>query len=440
MPTGSSSSTMDAVAAAEKMSRAGGKKQQRESGSSFWGAMALKNRSQPKGGDAVESKNSSSKSKTTTTTPRSISIGRSITCAGSICGTKESAVLSRGSRRGSGSGPDRNNSSSRSLKAPDNDTLAASSAVVSASSSFNSETTVATTATTVSSSSSSSSPLSSIGAGSRSFRKLAGCYYECHSVVDPGASHVGDAAMAMLPCADCDEFFVKAESLELHRSTRHAVSELAADDTSRNVVEIIFQSSWFVRKPRATPLCRIQRILKVQNSGKTVERFEQYRERVKASAAASSADVLARSSYPRCAADGNELLRFYCTTFNGCSLGLAGSTVLCRSPSQCKLCSTIRDGFRVDGDGKIATMATSGRAHDTARVSLLDGGGAEKWAMLVCRVVAGRVKKVVSGSNSSDEFGCDSVSSSSDLDEMFVFNSRAILPCFVVIYTVATES
>lgn len=246
--------------------------------------------------------------------------------------------------------------------------------------------------------------------------------------------------MAMLPCADCDEFFVKAESLELHRSTRHAVSELAADDTSRNVVEIIFQSSWFVRKPRATPLCRIQRILKVQNSGKTVERFEQYRERVKASAAASSADVLSRSSYPRCAADGNELLRFYCTTFNGCSLGLTGSTVLCRSPSQCKLCSTIRDGFRVDGDGKIATMATSGRAHDTARVSLLDGGGAEKRAMLVCRVVAGRVKKVVSGSDSSDEFGCDSVSSSSDLDEMFVFNSRAILPCFVVIYTVATES
>jgi hypothetical protein len=47
---------------------------------------------------------------------------------------------------------------------------------------------------------------------------------------------------------------------------------------------------------------------------------------------------------------------------------------------------------------------------------------------------------VVSGSNSSSEFGCDSVSSSSDLDELFVFNPRAILPCFVVIYTVATEA
>uniref|UniRef100_A0ACD5WA34 Uncharacterized protein n=2 Tax=Avena sativa TaxID=4498 RepID=A0ACD5WA34_AVESA len=437
MPT-SSSSPMDAVTAAKKMSRGGeGKKQQRQSGSSFWGAMALKNRSQPEGEGAGESKNMSSKRKTTTTRT-SISIGRSITCAGSICGTKESAVLSRGSGRSS-----RGNSSSRSLKAPDNDTLsvsmAASSAVVSASSSFNSETTVATTATTVSSSSSSSSPLSSIGSGSRSFRKLSGCYYECHSVLEPGrTSHVGGAAMAMLPCADCDEFFVKAEALELHRSTRHAVSELGAEDTSRNVVEIIFQSSWLVRKPRAAPVCRIERVLKVQNFGKTVERFEQHRERVKASAAASSADELARRSYARCAADGNELLRFHCTTFNGCSLGLAGSTALCRSPSQCKLCSIVRDGFRVDGDGKIATMVTSGRAHDTALLSPSDGG-VEKRAMLVCRVVAGRVKKVVSGSNPSDEFGCDSVSSSPDLDELSVFSSRAILPCFVVIYTVATE-
>lgn len=408
--------------------------------------MALKHRSQPEGA-AGESKKSSSKSKTTTAATKtmrttSISIGRSMTCAGSICGTKESAVLSRGSGRSRGG----NNTSSRSLKVPDNDTLsgsmAASSAVVSASSSFNSETTVATTATTVSSSSSSalSSPLSSIGVGSRSFRKLSGCYYECHSVLDPRTNHVGGSAMAMLPCADCDEFFVKVESLELHRSTRHAVSELGADDTSRNVVEIIFQSSWFIRKPRAAPVCRIERILKVKNSGKTVERFEQYRERVKASAAASSADELARRSYPRCAADGNELLRFQCTTFNECSLGLAGSTALCRSPSQCKLCSIVRDGFRVDADGKIATMATSGRAHDTARVSPSDSGGGKKRAMLVCRVVAGKVKKVVSGSNSSEEFDCDSASSSSDLDELSVFNSRAILPCFVVIYTLATET
>ena len=94
----------------------------------------------------------------------------------------------------------------------------------------------------------------------------------------------------------------------------------------------------------------------------------------------------------------------------------------------------------VEGDGKIATMATSGRAHDMARVEQSDGGGFEKRAMLVCRVVAGRVKKVFSGSISSEEFGCDSVSSSSDLDELSVCNSQAILPCFVVIYTVGTDT
>lgn len=80
-------------------------------------------------------------------------------------------------------------------------------------------------------------------------------------------------------------------------------------------------------------------------------------------------------------------------------------------------------------------MATSGRAHDTAEVSP-DG---EKRAMLVCRVVAGRVKKLHS-SNSSEDHDCDSVSPCSegvysDLDELFVFSPRAILPCFVVIYS-----
>lgn len=93
--------------------------------------------------------------------------------------------------------------------------------------------------------------------------------------------------------------------------------------------------------------------------------------------------------------------------------------------------------FRVDGDGKIGTMATSGRAHDMAQV-LSDG---EKRAMLVCRVVAGRVKKANDDKPSEDcDFDSVSVSTGtegvySDLDELSVFNPRAILPCFVVIYS-----
>jgi hypothetical protein len=121
-----------------------------------------------------------------------------------------------------------------------------------------------------------------------------------------------------------------------------AVSELGPEDTSRNIVEIIFQSSW-LRKQQA-PVCKIDRILKVQNSDRTVKRFEQYKESIKDRASGSGADGNKKNA--RCVADGNELLRFHCTTFT-CSIGAAGGTALCRAPAtQCKLCAIIRDGFR----------------------------------------------------------------------------------------------
>lgn len=65
----------------------------------------------------------------------------------------------------------------------------------------------------------------------------------------------------------------------------------------------------------------------------------------------------------------------------------------------------------------------------------------EKRAMLVCRVIAGRVRKsnvmVVEGGSMEEEY--DSVAGAttgvySSLEELYVFNPRAILPCFVVIY------
>ncbi|GJN28550.1 hypothetical protein PR202_gb16690 [Eleusine coracana subsp. coracana] len=411
------------AAAKKMMSGAAGKKKKKPSHHS-WMAMGLyypasssssgKSRGQPQpatmaaeGKNADKENNSSIDSKK----KRSMSIGRSMA---SICSTKESSVMSRGGGAAA--------SSSRSLKAPD------AAAAISATSSFNSETTAATTVLTTSSSSPPSSelssPLSSFGGSFRNvqIRKLSGCT-ECQFVFDPSTRSLG------FPCADCDEVFVKAESLELHRATHHAVSELGPEDTSRNIVEIIFQSSW-LRKKEA-PVCRIERVLKVQSSDRTVKRFEQYKESIKEKAS----NVQGKKN-ARCVADGNELLRFYSTTFT-CALGAAGGTALCRALStQCKLCGIVRDGFRVDGEGKIATMATSGRAHDTAEL-LSDG---EKKAMLVCRVVAGRVKRDAD-TRSSQGSDCDSVSPCSseglysDLDELFVFNPRAILPCFVVIYS-----
>lgn len=119
-----------------------------------------------------------------------------------------------------------------------------------------------------------------------------------------------------------------------------AVSELGPEDTSRNIVEIIFKSSW-LRKQQA-PVCKIDRILKVHNSDRTVKRFEQYKETIKERARGGDEG----KKNARCVADGNELLRFHCTTFT-CSIGAGGGTALCRSPAmQCKLCGIIRDGFR----------------------------------------------------------------------------------------------
>lgn len=117
----------------------------------------------------------------------------------------------------------------------------------------------------------------------------------------------------------------------------NAVSELGPEDTSKNIVEIIFQSSWLKKQ---APVCKIDRILKVQNTPKTISKFEEYRDGIKI-----KATRLAKK-HPRCLADGNELLRFHCTTLM-CSLGLNGSSNLCNSIPTCTVCSIIKSGFKV---------------------------------------------------------------------------------------------
>ncbi|CAM8878133.1 unnamed protein product [Rhodiola kirilowii] len=263
------------------------------------------------------------------------------------------------------------------------------------------------------------------------FRRFTGCY-ECRLVVDPvvlGFTRDPSLRSTVCSCPDCGEVFMKAENLETHQAVRHAVSELGPEDTSRNIVEIIFQSSW---QKKQMPVCKIDRILKVQNTPKTISNFESYRESIKSKANKTI------KKHQRCIADGNELLRFHSTTLQ-CSLGLNGSTNLCDSISkQCTVCSVIRNGFRLSEKG-ILTTATSGRADDKIEDELLGGGrprmevreNPKKRAMLVCRVIAGRVKR-----ENSEEFDSvsDGLETYSSLDELYVFDQKAILPCFVVIY------
>ncbi|KAJ8465558.1 hypothetical protein OPV22_028110 [Ensete ventricosum] len=301
------------------------------------------------------------------------------------------------------------NTPSRSFRSPSKDVGGAIST------SFSSHSSASITASVTSSS-------SSLGGSFKGMhlRKLSGCY-ECHVMTDPINGPSRDASMraTICPCPDCGEVFLRSETLELHQAISHAVSELGPEDTSRNIIEIIFQSSWLKNQ---TPVCKIDRILKVHNTQKAITRFEDYRDSIKM-----KANKLGKK-HPRCVADGNELLRFYSTTC-ACSLGLHRSTNLCQSIKHCSVCSIIRDGFKVDELGKILTMATSGKAHDMAHASSDD----EKRAMLVCRVIAGRVKK---SQEAAEDF--DSVTgvagTYSNMDELFVFSPKAILPCFVVIY------
>lgn len=162
----------------------------------------------------------------------------------------------------------------------------------------------------------------------------------------------------------------------------------------------------------------------------------------------------------RCAADGNELLRFHCTTLT-CSLGSRGSSSLCSNLPGCGVCTVIRHGFQgkscggggggATGDAisGVRTTASSGRADDLLRCN-----HDARRVMLVCRVIAGRVKRVdlppadstvteqksPAEDNTSSGGAFDSVAVNagvySNLEELVVYNPRAILPCFVVIYKV----
>ncbi|XVF13337.1 hypothetical protein REPUB_Repub08aG0200100 [Reevesia pubescens] len=188
-----------------------------------------------------------------------------------------------------------------------------------------------------------------------------------------------------------------------------ALTELPEGHPSRNVVEIIFHTSW---SPKAfTGL--IEMIFKVQNGPRTVTRFEEYRETVKTRSSSGSGGLAsADEENARCMADGNEVMRFHCL---GPTSGNCGMN-----------CTWLFSG----GKGTaICTYSGSGGAHESA------GGGRGRRAMLVCRVIAGRVsKRVGSGYESlmDGRVGYDSVSG--DNDELLVFDPRAVLPCFLIIY------
>ena len=178
---------------------------------------------------------------------------------------------------------------------------------------------------------------------------------------------------------------------------------------------------------------KIDRVLKVHNTQKTIARFEEYREMVKIKASKLP------KKHPRCLADGNELLRFYGTTV-ACFLGLNGSCSLCVS-EKCCVCRIIRHGFfnkkEVKGGVGVFTTSTSGRAYESIETNEADDRSLRK-ALIVCRVIAGRVHRPLENlQDLAGQTGFDSLAGKiglySNIEELYLLSSKALLPCFVVI-------
>lgn len=207
------------------------------------------------------------------------------------------------------------------------------------------------------------------------------------------------------------------------------VTELVEGDSSRKIVEIICRTSWLKSENQCG---RIERVLKVHNMQKTLARFEEYREVVKIKASK------LQKKHPRCLADGNELLRFYGTTL-ACSLGLNGSSSLCLS-EKCYVCRIIRNGFsskeELKGGIGVFTTSTSGRAFES--IEIMEHDTSLRKALIVCRVIAGRVHRPLENiQEMAGQTGFDSLAGKvglySNIEELYLLNPRALLPCFVVI-------
>lgn len=210
------------------------------------------------------------------------------------------------------------------------------------------------------------------------------------------------------------------------------MSELTDNESGKNIVSIIFNSGW----TNVTKNPVITRVLKIHHNPKVLTRFEEYREFVKTKAARNG---VVRRRDERCIADGNELLRFHCATFL-CDLGQNGNSSLC-SQQYCSVCGIINSGFSPKLDG-IATVSTSWRAHAAIPEEIEEEFSFinAKRAILVCRVIAGRVGCDPDVADKEDS-GFDSlVGRLDDEDELLVYNPRAVLPCFVIVYNVSDKS
>ncbi|CAN6305921.1 unnamed protein product [Urochloa humidicola] len=189
------------------------------------------------------------------------------------------------------------------------------------------------------------------------------------------------------------------------------MAELPEGHSSRRVVELIFSSGWGGGAAGAPPEQppSVEALFRVHSASRAVAWFEEARAAARAHGAAA-----------RCGADGNEMMRFQCR-FDAPG-GVFGAGV-----------ATCRLGASASA---VRTFACSGAAHASVAGAGGSAATAGRRAMLVCRVIAGRVRPANDPSprHACATGGYDSIDMGNG--ELVVLDSRAVLPCFLIIYKV----
>ena len=209
------------------------------------------------------------------------------------------------------------------------------------------------------------------------------------------------------------------------------VSQLVEGDPSIGIVETIFRSGW----PKEIGLT-VQKVLKVNHSASVLNKFEEYRNKVKLNAAKSCKSKIME----RLIVDGNELLKFQGALIT-CSLGIDRHSNICDKKC-CGVCRMISSSFTVE-DAAVLVHENSWKAHEKVTNDYVAKRVCARRAIILCRVIAGRVGgyhrlELMDG----EEFGWfDSVvgstgDESNGSEELMVLTPSAVLPCFVVVYEV----
>ncbi|KAA8516520.1 hypothetical protein F0562_016974 [Nyssa sinensis] len=212
-----------------------------------------------------------------------------------------------------------------------------------------------------------------------------------------------------------------------------AMVELVVGEPSTSTVETIFRSGWAHDVGHT-----IEKVLKVNHCEEVVNKFEEYRKLVMSKA---KQNHIASKRMKRVMVDGNELLRFRGAAIT-CSLGFNGVSSIC-SKKCCGVCRVVgASNTLFNNGGSMSFCEKSWNAHEKVTKECVVNGMSARKAIIICRVIAGCVVNYgQDGIVEGEERGFDSVvasngDESNGFEELVVLNSRAILPCFVVIYSV----